>query len=56
MKYRISVCGCDDSTHFDMELTQKEYQLIKKVAILCTEKSEYNCMPTMEIKIKENKS
>ncbi|WP_427340959.1 hypothetical protein [Caloranaerobacter sp. DY30410] len=32
MKYKISLHGCDDSTVFEMELTEEEYKLLKKIA------------------------
>lgn len=49
-KYKISVHGCDDSTTIVKELTEKELKLIQSVADEVTEASEYQCMPTMEIK------
>jgi hypothetical protein len=53
MIYTIKVQGCDDSTYFDMELSEEEYSIIKRVADKCTEESTYACMPTMEIEKKE---
>lgn len=47
---RIMVCGCDDLTIIEMELTYDEYQIIQIVAEMITEKSTYQCMPTMEVK------
>lgn len=49
-KYKISVHGCDDSTTIVKELTEKELKLIQSVADEVSEASEYQCMPTMEIK------
>ncbi|MBO8161372.1 MAG: hypothetical protein H0Z24_07010 [Thermosipho sp. (in: Bacteria)] len=49
MKYKISLHGCDDSTTFEMELTEEEYKLLKKVADKSQEVSTYVCMPIMEI-------
>lgn len=47
--YRISVHGCDDSSIFNMELTEEEARVVKLVADKCTETSTYSCMPKMEI-------
>jgi len=40
-KYAIYVRGCDDTTEFEMELTQDEFKLIEKLAAKCTETSTY---------------
>ena len=51
--YGISVDGCDDYTYIEYELTDKEYELIKKIAekILekITEKNDYGCQPVIFI-------
>lgn len=52
--YEIALCGCDDATIFYMELTQSEYELLKKVAEKSKETSTYGCMPTMEIELNDN--
>lgn len=49
-KYEITVYGCDDTTVVHMDLTPKQFELIKKLCDLVTETSTYQCMPTMEIK------
>lgn len=49
-KYIISVIGCDDETIIEKDLTMSEFELIQSVAKEITEKSEYICMPIMEIK------
>ena len=49
--YKISLLGCDDTTEFDMELTDTEVELLKKVAAKSEETSEYKCMPTMDIEL-----
>lgn len=54
-KYITSVHGCDDSTYTEMELTQKEFELISKLAEKITEASTYGCMPTMRIVAEEDK-
>lgn len=50
MKYIIALHGCNDSTIFEMELTEEEYKLVKKIADKSEEVSTYGCMPIMEIK------
>ena len=50
--YTVSVNGCDDSTIFDVWLTQEEYKIVKNLCFMCTEASEYGCQPTMDIKEK----
>ena len=42
MKYKISVNGCDDSTVFEVELTAAEYDTVKMLVDICTDKSEYS--------------
>lgn len=46
---RITVYGCDDSTSIEIELSYDEFQIIQTVAEMITEKSTYQCMPTMEV-------
>ena len=46
-KYEIILDGCDDSTKFEMELTNEEFELLKKVSAKSNEASEYCCMPRM---------
>ena len=48
-KYEITVSGCDDETSVTMELTAQEYDLIDRLADLILDRSEYSCMPVMEI-------
>lgn len=50
MKYKISVMGCDDSTHIEMDLAPPSVALVSRIAEAITEASEYNCMPRMHIK------
>lgn len=47
--YKISVDGCDDSTEFEITLTEKEYETIKKIVDKCNETSTYGCQPKMSI-------
>ena len=48
-KYEITVTGCDDETIVYMELSAQEYELINHLADLIRTRSEYSCMPVMEI-------
>ncbi len=48
-KCKITVYGCDDMTSIEIELSYDEYQIIQIVAEMITEKSTYQCMPTMEV-------
>lgn len=48
-RYKISIDGCDDSTVFEMELTEQEAELVKRICNRSSETSTYGCMPTMEI-------
>ena len=45
----IALIGCDDSTIFDMEMTEEEYNFLQKVAEKSREVSSYSCMPIMEV-------
>lgn len=47
--FRISLWGCDDSTEFDMFLTNDEFELVKRICDRSEEVSTCICMPTMEI-------
>lgn len=53
MKYKIGIHGCDDSSVFEMELTDEEAEVIKRVAEECTNTSTYGCMPTMTIEARD---
>lgn len=49
-RYMISLCGCDDTTQFHVELDETEAALVRRLVALAAEASGYGCMPTMEIK------
>jgi len=49
--YRIALHGCDDSTIFEMELTDEEFALAERIAAKSEETSSYGCMPTMVIEL-----
>ena len=56
MTVEISVDGCDDSTIFDMELNEVEFEFIKKLSTKCNKTSVCHCMPRFNFKVKgENK-
>lgn len=48
-RYRIGVHGCDDSTCFDIELTDEEANGVSKIAERSEQVSTYGCMPIVEI-------
>jgi len=54
--YLISVMGCDDTTTFYMQLTDREAKLVKLLAEKCTEASTYGCMPTMMVTEQEEQA
>ena len=54
MKINIRLVGCDDTTEFDMDITPKEYEFLKKIAEKSIEVSEYACMPIMKLTVKVN--
>ena len=54
MTVNIKLIGCDDTTEFDMDMTPKEYEFLKKIAEKSIEVSEYVCMPIMKLTVKEN--
>jgi len=45
--FSVQIRGCDDSTHFEMQMTDQEYEFLQKVCKLSAETSTYECMPTM---------
>ena len=50
MMYKISLDGCDDSTHMEMELTDEQAEFVRQLCKLSEENSSFSCMPTMGIK------
>lgn len=46
--HRISVHGCDDTTIFDMALSDHEVAFLARLCETCNATSEYACMPTMQ--------
>ena len=54
MKVRIDLVGCDDTTKFDMEITQEQYEFLNEISKESKMHSEYSCMPIMEVGILED--
>ena len=53
-EYTISVHGCDDSSIFNMKLSDEEFDVVDRLCKECTNTSTYSCMPVMQIEeIKE---
>lgn len=53
MKHTISLIGCDDTTRFEMDLTDEEAAFVRRMAELANAASTYCCMPEMEIGVVE---
>lgn len=50
-KYVIALYSCDDGdTVFDMELTDEEYEVIKRVADASVETANHRTSPTLAIR------
>jgi len=47
--YNIILEGCDADTVIPIELTEEEFELIKKIGKLSQSISEYSCMPILLI-------
>lgn len=48
-KYAIFVEGCHDETRIELDLTETEYILAKKIADEICGASSFGCMPTMGV-------
>ena len=53
MLVEISVNGCDDSTIVTMEMSNYEYDFLQKLVEIVNKTSTYNCMPSIELTIKD---
>jgi len=49
MNYEITLNGCDDWTTIEIELSETELALVKKIKAKVNKKSTYHCMPTMTV-------
>lgn len=47
--YCIALLGCHDETAIEMELTQEEAELVRRISAATVEESSYCCMPTLVI-------
>lgn len=47
--YNIILNGCDADTIIPIELTEEEFELIKKIGKLSQSISDYSCMPILLI-------
>lgn len=48
-KYHIENCGCDDTTEFDIELTDEELATAIKIFEANNKEASYGCMPDIRI-------
>lgn len=48
-RWKITLRGCDDSTSFEMELSDDEANTLRKVSEASKATSTYGCMPIMKI-------
>ena len=48
-KYHIENCGCDDSTDFDIELTDDELKTVIRLFEENNKASKYGCQPVAYI-------
>ena len=46
-EHEVWLNGCDDDTIFTMEMTNNEYEFLKRVSELANETSTYRCMPRL---------
>lgn len=49
MKVKFALHGCDDSTYMTMDVTEMEYEFLRKIQTLSKETSSYGCMPILEV-------
>ncbi|MED4261996.1 hypothetical protein [Priestia aryabhattai] len=47
--YSIYLEGCDDTTSFVMELSESEFEVVKKIEELSKKHSSISCQPVLEI-------
>lgn len=48
-EHEVWLNGCDDDTIFTMEMTNNEYEFLKRVSELANETSTYGCMPRLYV-------
>lgn len=47
--FTISLVGCDETTCFDLDLTDEQVALVDRMAAASRQASEYGCFPTLTI-------
>lgn len=48
-RYRVTLHGCDDSTPMEVDLTEEEAALVRRLCEQSEAVARYSCMPIMEI-------
>ena len=54
MLVKIGLYGCDDSTIFEFNVSDTEYELFQRISQKSDEISNCICMPTMEVSRVDN--
>jgi hypothetical protein len=49
-KIKIFLDGCDDTTEFEMKVTEEQLEFLNALSQKSKETSTYGCMPTMSIR------
>lgn len=49
MRYLVTVAGCDDENAVQLELTDTELAVVKRVAEALTANSAFDCQPKMTV-------
>ena len=55
MRVTVYLWGCDDTTEFTIDVTQKEIELLERLSKKSKEVSTYACMPTFSYQLEGNK-
>lgn len=50
MQVSIELSWCDDSTEFELDVNESEFEFLTKIQKLSKETSTYSCMPVLEVK------
>lgn len=50
MKIKLHVWGCDDETEIELEVTDDELSLIRRIAEEVIRQRHYGCKPGMRVK------
>jgi hypothetical protein len=53
-QYSVRLYGCDDSTYFDMALTDQELAFLKRVSELSKAASQFACQPILAVRATED--